>query len=88
MFILAAVPVDFEEIVVKQAESTEATCYEALTAIQRNGVALKGITYLYMFNFLKLFCNDRIVHIKTKFKMLLCISTLYISFDIINCTTK
>ena len=51
MFILAAVPVDFEEIVVKQAESTEATCYEALTAIQRNGVALKGITYLYMFNF-------------------------------------
>jgi len=42
VFNSASVPVDFEEIVVKQAESTEATCYEALTAIQRNGVALKG----------------------------------------------
>jgi len=42
VFESAAVPVDFEIIDVVHKTKTEDTCFEALTAIKRNGVAIKG----------------------------------------------
>lgn len=42
VFVSAGVPVDFEEIETNHKKSTEETCFEALTAIKRNGVAIKG----------------------------------------------
>lgn len=39
---IEAVPVDFEIIDVVHKTKTEDTCFEALTAIKRNGVAIKG----------------------------------------------
>lgn len=42
VFKSAAVPVDFEVIDTVHCKKTEDTCFEAITAIQRNGIALKG----------------------------------------------
>lgn len=42
VFTSAGVPVDFEEIETNHKQNTEETCFEAITAIRRNGVAIKG----------------------------------------------
>jgi len=42
VFNSASVPVDFEEVSTNHKECTKETCFEAMTAIKRNGVAIKG----------------------------------------------
>ena len=50
IFRYAGVPVDFEEVALDSSVSDETDLNEALLAIKRNGVALKGKLFKHSFN--------------------------------------